>query len=128
MKLHRYHFSLEEANNLLYEIKPLVEEMIKLKNRLDRKGYDVYNHKYFAGSGPNGTGAYPAELERLVEIVKQISSRSVLIKDIDKGLLDFPHLRGEEEVYLCWQYDEGDIKYWHSVEEGFAGRRSIDEL
>jgi hypothetical protein len=127
--LHSRHFSLEEANTILDEIKPQVEEMIKLKRRLDSKGYDVYNHQYFGGSGPNGKGVFPDELEKLVEIVKEISSKGVLIKGIDNGLVDFPHIRKDgNEVYLCWKFNEGEIAYWHTIAEGFAGRRNINEL
>ncbi len=127
--LHSRHFTLEEANTVLDEIKPMVESMINLKKRLDKKGFDVYNHQYFGGSGPNGKGAFPDEMERLIEIVKKISSDGVLIKGIDNGLIDFPHLRKDgEEVYLCWKFGEGEIVYWHSIPEGFSGRRNINEL
>jgi hypothetical protein len=127
--LHSVHFSLDEANDLLQEIKPLVEEMIGMKIKLDEKGYDIFNHSYFGGSGPNGSGAFPVEMEKLVEIIKIISSRSVQIKGIDNGLIDFPHIRESgEEVYLCWKYGEDDISYWHTIPEGYSGRRNISEL
>lgn len=127
--LHTKHFSLDEANDLLDEIKPLIEEMISLKRKLDSKGYDVFNHQYFGGSGPNGKGTFPEEMEKLVEIVKKISADGVLIKGIDSGLVDFPHLRNTgEEVYLCWKFGEGEIAYWHSMADGFPGRRTISEL
>lgn len=127
--LHSRHFSLEEANNVLDEIKPMIEEMIALKKKLDSKGYDVYNHQYFGGSGPNGKGTFPEEMERLVELVRDISSDGVLLKSLDRGLIDFPHIRGNgDEVYLCWCFGEGDIEYWHSIPEGFSGRRNINEL
>lgn len=127
--LHEIHFTLEQANDKLDSIKPLIEEMMSLKKKLDLKGYDVYNHKYFGGYGPNGQGAFPDEMERLVEIVKGISAEGVLLKGIDNGLVDFPHLRENgEEVYLCWKAGEGEIAYWHSIPEGFPGRRNISEL
>lgn len=127
--LHTKHFTLEEANNVLDEIKPYIEEMMSLKKKLDIKGYDVYNHQYFGGSGPNGKGVFPDEMERLVEIVKNISAGGVLIKGIDSGLIDFPHLRENgEEVYLCWKAGEGEIAFWHSIDDGFPGRRNISEL
>lgn len=127
--LHSIHFSVEEANTLLDEIKPVIEKMIELKKRLDQKGYDVYNHQYFGGSGPNGKGAFPEEMESLVEIIKNISSKGVLIKGIDNGLIDFPHIRKNgEEVYLCWKFGEGEIVFWHSIPDGFPGRRNISEL
>lgn len=127
--LHDIHFTLEEANNKLDEIRNLVELMISLKKKLDGKGYDVFNHQYFGGYGPNGEGVFPAEMEEMVDIVKKISNDGVLIKGIDAGLIDFPHIRKSgEEVYLCWKQGEGDIAYWHSIPEGFAGRRTISEL
>ena len=126
---HSRHFTLEEANSLLDNIKPLIEEMINLKKKLDIKGYDVYNHQYFGGSGPNGKGAFPEEMERHVEIIRNISAEGALIKGINRGLVDFPHIRQNgDEVYLCWSFGEGDIAFWHSIPEGFAGRRNISEL
>lgn len=127
--LHSVHFSVSEANNLLNEIRSLVEEMMSLKKRLNGKGYDIYNHSYFGGSGPNGSGAFPAEMERLVAVIKIISSHGVQIKGIDNGLVDFPHLRANgEEVYLCWRYGEEDIVFWHTIPGGYNGRRNINEL
>ncbi len=123
------HFTLEEANNLLEDIKPLVEEMIRSKQELDRKGHDIYLHQYFGGVGSNGTGKFPGEVEKLVEIVRTISSKGVLIKGIDNGLIDFPCIRKNgEEVYLCWKAGEESIHYWHNVSDGFSGRKSILEL
>ena len=127
--LHSVHFSLAEANSLLDEIKSLVEEMMSLKKRLDGKGYDIYNHSYFGGSGPNGSGAFPVEMERIVEVIKQISSYGVQIKGIDNGLIDFPHIRENgEEVYLCWKYGEDSIGFWHTIPGGYQGRTNINDL
>lgn len=127
--LHNIHFSLEEANRLLESIKDSVKELVELKRELDRKRYNILKHQFFGGIGPNGTGEFPPELEHLVEIMKHISSMGILIKGIENGLLDFPHLRANgEEVYLCWKLGEDQINYWHTIPEGFAGRKSIDEL
>jgi len=127
--MHSVHFSLAEANRLLNEISGLVEEMMSLKKRLDAKGYDIYNHSYFGGSGPNGSGAFPVEMERLVEVIKIISSHGVQIKGISNGLIDFPHIRANgEEVYLCWRYGEANIVFWHTIEGGYNGRTDINEL
>ena len=127
--LHTIHFTLEEANTLLDKYKPDIEVMVGLKKKLDLKGYDVYNHSYFGGSGPNGTGTFPPEMEKLVEIVKKVSSEGILVKGLDNGLIDFPHIRTSgEEVYLCWQSGEREILFWHAIPDGFAGRRNINEL
>lgn len=126
---HGIHFSAEEANDLLLEIGPLMEELTGLKKSLDDKGYDIFNHQYFGGSGPNGTGAFPEEMEMLVEIVKTVTAFGVQIKGIGNGLIDFPHIRKSgEEVYLCWKLGEDKIQYWHTIPEGYNGRINISEL
>jgi hypothetical protein len=127
--LHSRHFSLTEARDLLHKIVPLLEEIVSLKQRLDDRGYDVYRHQYFGGSGPNGEQVYPPEVERLVEVSQDIESKGILIKDLDQGLIDFPCIRENgEEVYLCWKLGEEDIDYWHRIPDGFAGRKAIQEL
>src|SRR5438552_13782477 len=127
--LHSIHFTLEDADSILQEIKPLLSEMIELKENLDEKGYDILHHQYFSGIGPNGTGVFSTDMERLVEVVKIISSKGVIIKNMNIGLIDFPHIRANgEEVYLCWKSGEDNIKFWHPIPEGFSGRRGIEEI
>jgi hypothetical protein len=127
--LHKTHFSLEQANKLLKEMKPMIIEMSVLKYKLDSTGYDIYRHEYFGGIGPNGTGAFPDEMEQLIVTIKKITSRGILIKNFNNGLVDFPHVRSNgDEVYLCWMLGEESIKFWHNIPDGFPGRRKIEEL
>ena len=67
-------------------------------------------------------------MTRLKEAVDRIHAIGCLVKDLDQGLIDFPTLRGGQEVYLCWKVGEDRIRYWHGIEEGFAGRKPIDDL
>lgn len=114
---------------MLPEIQPKLAELISLKKQIDEKGYNVYKHQYFGGMGPNGLKAFPLQLERLVEIVAELNHQGIEIKDLDKALIDFPHVRENgEEVYLCYLYGEEGIDYWHTLEGGFAGRRSVEDL
>lgn len=127
--LHKIHFTLESARIKVIEIKDKLQKLVMLKKKLDESGYDVYRHEYFGGAGPNGTGKFPKDMEDLVVIVKELSKYGILIKSLDTGLIDFPCIRKTgEEVYLCYLYGEDTIKYWHSIEEGFAGRKHIEEL
>jgi len=127
--LHSVHFTLDDAQMLLERIRPMIDEMVSLKKKLGELGYDVYRHSYFGGSGPNGKGSFPEEMEKLINIVKAISFFGVHIKSLDKGLIDFPHVRSNgEEVYLCWMQGEENISFWHTIPEGFAGRRNVSEL
>ncbi len=123
------HYTLEEAGALLREIVPILVQMAGLKEELTTKGYDIYRHQYFGGSGPNGQKFFPRELEELVVLVRRISELGVELKDIDKGLIDFPHIRKNgDEVFLCYMLGEPGIVSWHSLEGGFAGRRPLEEL
>jgi hypothetical protein len=127
--LHMKHFSLSEAQSLIVKIKPLAEELVALKTKLDEKGFDIYRHQYFGGTGPNGERFFPPELERLVSILKSFDSLGVLVKGIEQGLVDFPHLRSSgEEVYLCFKADEDEIRFWHTVDGGFTGRKPLADL
>lgn len=127
--LHSKHFTLDQARRMLSGIRHLIEEIVRLKNKLDERGFDIYRHQYFGGTGPNGDRFFPAELERLVDIIKQLEKKGVLVKNLEDGLIDFPHVRSNnEEVYLCWKLGESDIMFWHRITDGFAGRKSIDEL
>ncbi|MBZ5515577.1 MAG: DUF2203 domain-containing protein [Acidobacteriia bacterium] len=64
---------------------------------------------------------------QLQEAMNQIQETGCLVKDLDEGLVDFPTLREGEEVYLCWKLGEERIGYWHGVEEGFAGRKPLED-
>ena len=55
-----------------------------------------------------------------------IHGHGAIVKDLDDGLVDFPALRGGEEVLLCWRLGEDEVAYWHGLEEGFAGRKRLD--
>jgi len=127
--IHRRHFTLEEARKELTSVHALAARIVELKTSLDRKGWDTRRHEYFGGMGPNGDGQFPPEMETLVEIVRGLEARGIVVKGLDQGLVDFPFIRANgEEVYLCWMLGEDDIGYWHRIEDGFAGRRAIEEL
>lgn len=127
--VHTKHFSLEEARKELTSVHAAASRLVELKQTLDVLGWDVYRHRYFGGRGPNGDGSFPREMEMLVEIVKGLDERGMVVKGLDEGLIDFPHIRENgEEVYLCWKIGENDILYWHTIADGFAGRQSIEQL
>lgn len=122
-------FSLDEAQHMLTSVRPKLEEIVHLKQTLDRKGYDVYRHQYLGGMGPNGQKVFPDEMERLVALLRELNEEGVEVKDFNRGLIDFPHKRSSGEVvYLCYLLGEQEIEAWHSIEGGFAARRPVSEL
>jgi len=127
--LYTKHFTLLEACAELPKVLTILENIVLLKKGLDAKGFDVFRHQYFGGMGPNGQKVFPPEMERLVLLVRDLHDRGIEIKDLDKGLIDFPHIRANgEEVFLCYMLGEKSIDAWHPIEGGYAARQSVDQL
>ena len=78
----------------------------------------------------NGHGAARPDdnLARAGQLLARITKLGVQVKDVEAGLIDFPHLRGAEEVLLCYRLGEAELTYWHDLDRGFAGRRPLSEL
>jgi hypothetical protein len=128
------HFTPEEANAALTQVRPLVERMVghraahveALERQEELEGRIRGNG---GGIPPAQLAEAAAEVERhareLAHAVDDIVELGVEVKDLDEGLVDFPALRDGETVLLCWQLGEDEIRYWHTVQEGFAGRRPL---
>jgi hypothetical protein len=126
---HSIHFTLAEAQGVLPKVAETISRMRELKRQLDAKGYDIRMHRHFGGVGANGLKAFPDQMEELIRLFQEINTKGVVLKDIDRGLIDFPSIRGDgEEVYLCYMLGEPQIQFWHRISEGFAGRREIETL
>ena len=128
------HFTVDEANELLATVRPLVERMVEQRRVLG----DALDRRSDLGDLTRGNGGgfhprVPAEIDAAVEsaaegirkAVDELTALGVQVKDLDTGLVDFPTLRGGEEVLLCWQLGEDEIGWWHSIDGGFAGRRPL---
>jgi hypothetical protein len=64
-------------------------------------------------------------ITRLYKAIEELENLGVIIKSVDDGLLDFPSMRFDEEVWLCWKAGETEIKFWHGKDEGFMGRKPL---
>jgi hypothetical protein len=77
------------------------------------------------GGGAPGRVVSEAFLE-LRGAVLELQELDVVLRDIDRGLVDFPSIRDGEEVYLCWvESEEDEISFWHDLDSGFAGRQPL---
>ncbi len=122
------YFTLQEANETLDIIHPLMEEIQHIRRKIQRDQPDVWPAVVkSAGNGGNrALSTMVQDFEKLDALIHRIQEMDVLIKDVNLGLLDFPALKEGREVYLCWQYGEGEIAFWHEVDAGFAGRQPIE--
>lgn len=128
------HFTPEEANAELDQVRPLVERLVA--TRQEHAAALERQEELEGKIRGNGGGIPPAELasataevdgvaRRLARLVDEITSHGAQVKDLDTGLIDFPALRHGETVLLCWQLGEDEIAWWHRIEDGFAGRRPL---
>jgi hypothetical protein len=125
--LHSRHFTLEEANALVPQLEPLLRQLREAKDELtDEEAHELLSE----ASGGNGggepgrqVGVAFLEVRRLLGALEE---SGIVLRDIDRGLLDFPALDGEREIYLCWELGEEEIAYWHDLSSGYGGRQPLD--
>jgi hypothetical protein len=130
-------FTLAEAQRLIPEVYRLMREAVALKNQSQEAegAMQGLNQRIMMMGGmtvdrPHAVearkrrDAIMASLRAALEAVQEIGC---VVKDLDLGLVDFPTLFRGEEVYLCWKLGETVIQYWHGLDEGFRGRKPIDQ-
>ena len=130
-------FTLAEARSMLPGIRRLLSEAVAAK-----AGYEEAENSFQAlAQEVIFRGGMTVDRERALDIrdrrdrlaqqlkqmLESLQQTGCVIKNLDIGLVDFPTLFRGEEVYLCWKLDESDIVFWHGVDEGFAGRKTIDQ-
>jgi hypothetical protein len=128
-------FTPAEANSALDQVRPAAERLVALRSRM--RALVETQSKLVTAIGGNGGGyaatdlnEAQAELEQLAAAadacVAELEGVGVVVKDVDLGLLDFPAIRGGEEVELCWRAGEEAVEHWHEIDAGYRGRKPID--
>src|SRR5919197_3900236 len=126
--LHERHWTPDEGNQVRPIVGAPVGRLRAARQVLSRGGFDTD----FALLAEATGGAWPgAERARAsVEVAlgfEQLERLDIVVRDLERGLVDFPALIGGREVYLCWLLDEPSVTHWHAVEAGFAGRQRLPE-
>jgi hypothetical protein len=129
-------FSEQEANDALGVVAPLVERLVAARGRFVAEGQRLAGLKRKVSG--NGGGLDPAraqDVQSAVEdvakeiglLVAELETVGVQVKDLDRGLVDFParHPESGDLVLLCWHLGEKRVAFWHGLEEGFAGRKPL---
>jgi hypothetical protein len=129
-------FTLTEAERTRREIEPILIEAIETRRKLaplDEELASLGTRIQWSGGmavAYEQAARLRFERDRLAETLKvsveKIQATGCVVKDLDVGLLDFPAIVNDEEVYLCWRLGEERIRFWHRQNEGFAGRKPID--
>jgi hypothetical protein len=131
------HFTLAQAESLLPRMEQLLREAVSMKSEFTGAERALRAHServmLMGGMVVDREEIRAARTRRddiaarLRAALESIQEAGCVVKDLDIGLLDFPTLYRGREVYLCWKLGEAGIAFWHGVEEGFAGRKPIDQ-
>jgi hypothetical protein len=128
------HFTPEEANALLAEVRPTAEELVVHRRAMaGAAAGQARLVRRIAGNGGDFDPQEPRSLEETFEreaaavaaCVERLERLGVVVKDLERGLVDFPALHDGEEVLLCWEVGEDEVAFWHGLDEGFAGRKPL---
>jgi hypothetical protein len=121
------HFTRAEANALLPQLRAMLDQLRESKEELT----DAEAHEALAEAAPSNGGGEEGrqvgvaflQVRRLLETIEQAG---IVLRDIDRGLVDFPALLEDREVYLCWELGEDEVGYWHDLDAGYGGREPLD--
>lgn len=125
--MQRY-YTPREANELLTVVRPMVEEMMQIGERIRARQPEMWEvaAKAAGNGGSQALNELLPEFDRLYTLLHRLQDLGVEVKDAATGLVDFRCVRQGREVYLCWKYGEDSIRFWHEIEAGFQGRQLID--
>ena len=130
-------FTLDEAQSLLPVVESLLKRAIEGKRAaqeveervagLSRRIYLTGGMRVDVATVAKDRTEMEGHLQRVRESIAEIDSIGVQVKDMDTGLLDFPCKVDDQVVLLCWRLGESAIEHWHTMEDGFKGRKPVDE-
>jgi len=120
------HYTREEARALLPKLREWLDQLEELRVQLEKTDKRLAS---LMNSGQDAGGSVVNDSVRLKGEIKSVlqnfERREIIIKDVQRGLVDFPAIVGDREVFLCWEKDEDDIEYWHDIDSGYAGREPL---
>jgi hypothetical protein len=120
-------FTVEEANALLPRLRELLEDAAEHRDRMRERAPLLEPILKAASSNGGGRAGseYGVEAYNLYLAIGRIRELGVLLKDLDMGLLDFPHEKEGRVVFLCWHPPEEQVSYWHEIQAGYQGRQPL---
>jgi hypothetical protein len=123
---HQRHYTIDEARA---ELPWVSEQLTAMREAHEQLTATEAREALAAAAETNGGGRYGKQVGvaflELRRRLAQLADREIVLRDLDRGLIDFPALREDREVYLCWIDGEPDIEFWHDLDAGYAGRRPV---
>jgi hypothetical protein len=123
-------FTVDKANTILPKVKKRFDEILCCKNNV----MDIQEELQNLSDSNCGFEKFIKKKQELnhavtslYSMIQELEDMGIMIKSVDEGLLDFPSIRYDEEIWLCWKFGENQVKFWHRKEEGFMGRKPIPQ-
>ncbi|MFO1487466.1 MAG: DUF2203 domain-containing protein [Verrucomicrobiota bacterium] len=121
-----HHYTLAEARALLPQLRLWLEQLADLYRSHQQEDREIAR---LSAEGRDAGGdvveRWIRTLAFLCSVMAEFQTREIQIKDLERGLIDFPALMDGREVFLCWEKNEDDIEHWHDLDAGFAGREKL---
>lgn len=125
---HSRHYTVEQANATLGWVTERIQRVRAAHQALRELGQGA--SAVIRALDPQLGGCYPSRevarpLVTLSLALTELERVDIVLRDLERGLVDFPALRGGDEVYLCWLVGEPDVGFWHALDAGFVGRQPL---
>ncbi len=125
--IHDRHFTVAEANALLPRVEPMIRSLRAARDPLT----DSELHEVLSDAAPGNGGGDPGRrvgeaFLAVRSLLAELQELGLVIRDLDRGLVDFPAIIDQREAYLCWELGEDAIEFWHDLEAGYGGRRPLE--
>jgi hypothetical protein len=125
---HRFekHYTREEATALLPQVRGCLERLAILRQELERSDKRL-SSLMSPGNDLGGdlVNRWIRTLAEMQGLLREFQQREIQVKDVDRGLIDFPAIIGGREVFLCWELGEERVEFWHDLDSGYRGRERI---
>ena len=124
--IHSRHYSLEQANAAIGWVRERIERIRAARRQLGDEEARAALSDAAPGNGGGAPGVVVSEaFLSLRSAMVELQEMDVVLRDLERGLIDFPSLRNGREVYLCLEDGEDEIGYWHDIESGYGGREPL---
>ena len=122
----RKHYNRDEARALLPKIRDWLKQLGRLRESLSQQDQRLAR-LLAAGNDAGGelVNQWVKTVDATKSVLQEFAQREIQVKDLDRGLIDFPAIIGGREVFLCWEQDEDDVEFWHDLNSGYAGRERL---
>lgn len=122
------YYTPQKANKVLPEVKRKFNLIVAIRDQIVAMQEELQHilesdgslDKYMVKKQELNTA-----MSNLYKAIEDLESTGIMIKSVDEGLLDFPSMKFNEEVWLCWKAGEDEVKFWHGKNEGFTGRKPL---